>query len=104
MKNSFSRHWRSITKSYFLLKPSEFAEVIRPFIPFSFFLSHSDIVGVEDGVVHLVAEGIAGVEGGAAVGGVGVGGVGAYPVVANKLVAAALFHIAGAQGQEAHEG
>ena len=65
---------------------------------------HADVVGVEDGVVHLVAHAVGGVELVAAgTGHRGCGG-GTRPAVTDKFVAAAAFAVARGQAEKAQGG
>jgi len=66
----------------------------------SAFVVDADVGGVEDGVVHLVADFGAAVEGVAGGAGGCDGGAGSRPAPAYQLVAAAVFGIAGAEAEE----
>ena len=65
---------------------------------------HADVVGVEDGVVHLVAHAVGGVEFVAAGAGHRGCGGGTRPAVTDKFVAAAAFAVARGQAEKAQGG
>ena len=75
-------------------------------LQFSSFLLvvHADVVGVEDGVIHLVAHAVGGVEFVAAGAGYCGSGGGTRPAVTDKFVAAAALAVARSQAEKAQGG